>query len=206
MSPPLPRTPLPSGLSKNPAHYLLKTPDTTSDTDLAHFASADFDVETRPHELLFRRHWTFPPAWVLSASLLGAASFGSAFLLTQPWRAAAVVLGLVLTYLSLAMWRNRTTLLIGCGVLSIRHRPFFWPGRHLYSCEVAGFFCREIRFLGKGSLQLCAKLTNGRTVTLISGLQHIEHVHRMIDLMREFLDVKNQFRRRAGYGVVRSQR
>jgi hypothetical protein len=83
-----------------------------------------------------------------------------------------VAVGLILPYVAIAFWVNRTFVEIAGAEITVTHRPLPWPGnRRVPVMEVRQLFCVErARQKGSPTYAVMARLASGREVTLITGL------------------------------------
>lgn len=133
---------------------------------------------------LVRRWWhpaylvfvLFLAVWFGALSLfLGAALRGGVPWFVALFPALHVVVGLLLAYVTLCGFVNRTTIAVERGELSVRHHPLPWPGagRHDTS-DLAQLFVRERSRgrseEGRSQYLLCALTRGGATKVLVGGL------------------------------------
>ena len=83
-----------------------------------------------------------------------------------------VAIGLILPYVAVAFWLNRTLVDVGNGEISVTHVPLPFPGnRRLQVTDLRQLFCVErVRRKGNVTYDVMARLASDREVTVISGL------------------------------------
>ncbi len=105
---------------------------------------------------------------------------------------AHVAVGLVITYVTLALHLNRTTVRVHGGQLTVRHGPIPWGGnRTLQTDDIEQLYCApstdgfRVRAasaqhaqpgaMGAGHYDLCALLRDGTKVRLLRALTDLDH-------------------------------
>jgi hypothetical protein len=83
-----------------------------------------------------------------------------------------VAVGLIMPYVAIAFWTNRTTVAVTAGEITVAHEPVPFPGnRRISIADLRQLFC-VMRHGRRGSptYAVMARLSSGRELVLISGL------------------------------------
>jgi hypothetical protein len=155
----------------------------------------------------FRIGWKWPrlialPLAVFSVAWDGFLLFWYSQMLGRndvPWIAIVfpighVAVGLVLPYVALAFWMNRTVVSVTGGDIRVAHRPVPFPGnRRIQATDLRQLFCVTRR--GRrdtASYALMARLASGREVTLISGLSNDREARFLEERIEQRLGLGNE--------------
>lgn len=160
------------------------------------------------HELTIVRRW-FAPVFFF---LLFFCLFWDGFLLV--WYRAAfaegaplimkvfpighVLVGVGLTWYTVAGFVNRTTIVVSSGGLVVRHRPLPWPGnRSLLAMDLEQIYCtagvtRNRRDGAHTTYRVNARLTNGRQVVLLRGLPEAEQALYIEQKLESHLSIEDR--------------
>jgi hypothetical protein len=121
-----------------------------------------------------------------------------------PWIMAVfpslhLAVGVGLTYLTLALYLNRTRLEVANGRLSVSSGPLPWPGnRDLDLSEIEQLYCRESasRSNDNGSVSysysVSAVLKGGREVKLLSSLPNREQALFIEQIVEQYLGIEDR--------------
>lgn len=151
---------------------------------------AGITVEDWSGELRIVRRWFTPMAFALVFFCIAWDAF-LIFWYTMavgngaPWifkvfPVAHVAVGIGLTYLTIALFVNRTVITVQSGQLGIRHGPLPWIGNQtLDATRISQIYCKEHRGNSQnGGSQITYRLhavtTDGRNLKLLSGLSDEE--------------------------------
>jgi len=155
----------------------------------------------------FRIHWKWPKliavplvlfslAWdsFLLFWYYGAARRGDASLVEWLFPLGHVAVGLILPYVAIAFWVNRTFVEVSGAEIAVTHRPLPFPGnRRLQVMDLRQLFCVErARRKESPTYAVMARLASGREVTLISGLTHDREARFIEERIERRLGLGNQ--------------
>lgn len=105
-----------------------------------------------------------------------------------------LAVGVGLTYYTLCGLLNRTVLTVGQGQLDVRHEPLPWRGAR--SLPVSGlqqlFTVEHVGSKGSRTYELCAVYSDGRKVSVLSGLAGSDQALFMEQQVEAFLGIRNQ--------------
>ncbi|CAM2010218.1 hypothetical protein [Acanthopleuribacter pedis] len=147
-------------------------------------------VEHKPNELILRYQWSLNPALPFTAALIALASAVAVFWVSSTLQPVFAMIGLAAAYTAPALRFNRTAALVGCGILSIRHRPFPWFSRFLYACEIERLECNQHPIF-RENIRIQAVLKKGRRVTLMSWLRSPDEGCWICKLISQNMDVSH---------------
>jgi hypothetical protein len=164
-------------------------------------------IEDLSGGLRLTRRWFTPAAILLTAFcvLWNGSFFWSPMALGGggPWFTAVVpvlrvVIGVLLTYATLAMYVNRTVLEVNEGRLTVRNGPLPWFGnRDLDVSEVEQFYSEEVMSRGRqGSVsytyKVCGLLKGGQRVTLLDSLPKRDDALFVEQLVEKYLGIEDR--------------
>ena len=163
--------------------------------------------EIDEHSGAFRIHWKWPKlmavplvffslAWdsFLVFWYYGAAQRDDASLAEWLFPLGHVAVGLVLPYVAVAFWVNRTSVEVSGAEITVTHRPLPFPGnRRLQVMDLRQLFCVErARQKGSPTYAVMARLASGREVTLISGLSSDREARFIEEKIEQRIGLGNQ--------------
>lgn len=157
-------------------------------------ATRTLKVEHKPNELILRYRWSMNPALPISAAVIAVACAITIFLVSSSVQPILAIIGLAAAYTVPAMRFNRTAALVGCGILSIRHRPFPWFSRFLYACEIERLECNQHPIF-RDNIRIQAVLKKGRRVTIMSWLRSPDEGCWICKLISQNIDVSTSMNR-----------
>lgn len=111
---------------------------------------------------------------------------------------AHVVVGIGLTYFTLALFLNRTKIEAERGRLTVRHRPLPWAGNHdLSTDDLDQLYCKEkVRYGKHGSrhetYQLMAVTRGGGQIKLLSGLNEADQAISIEQAIERHLGIEDR--------------
>lgn len=110
---------------------------------------------------------------------------------------AHAAIGVLLTWTTLAMFLNTTTIDVDYERVHVRHLPIFWPGaRHVPAGEIVQIYCdRSIRTTRTGQTETCnvnVKTIDGRKIRLVSGLDELDKALFIEQEIERFLGIADQ--------------
>lgn len=157
-------------------------------------ATRTLKVEHKPNELILRYRWSLNPALPTATALVAVACAAVVFMAAATWQPIFALIGLFAAYATLALRFNSTAAMVGCGILSIRHRPFPWFSRFLYACEIERLECNQHPIF-RHNIRIQAVLKKGRRVTLMSWLRSPDEGCWICKLISQNIDVSHKINR-----------
>ena len=106
-----------------------------------------------------------------------------------------VVGAVALTYYALTGWFNRTTISVGQGRISVRHRPLPWPGnKEIDAADVKQLYAKEgSRPWSSTSVtyELRAVTNSGRNIKIVGGLETQEQAIFIEQKIEKYLRIED---------------
>jgi hypothetical protein len=156
---------------------------------------------------VFRIYWKWPRLVAVPLTIFSFA--WDTFLLFWYWGIAGrsdttlieivfpvghVAVGLILPYVAIAFWTNRTTVSVTGGEVTVAHGPVPFPGnRRIPITDLRQLFCvvRHGR-RGNPTYAVMARLSSGREMMLISGLAHDREARFLEERIEQRLGLGNE--------------
>ena len=170
-------------------------------------------IQDEGHRLLITRRWFTPVAFFLvffciawnsflifwySMVLSGDGPPGFMKVIFIIFPIGHLAVGVGLTYFTIALFVNRTTIEVGQGKLTVRHGPLFWIGnRDLRANGLDQLYCKELVRYGRHghrreTYQLMAATRTQGHVKLLSGLENADQAISIEQAIERHLEIKDE--------------
>jgi hypothetical protein len=114
-----------------------------------------------------------------------------------PFLSLHILAGLYIFYMGLAHLLNQSLLSLSNGILSVQHRPLWWPGQtSLETASIDQLYVVERVHNGKNSrsysYELMARRTDGIATSVVRNLESVEEARFLEQQLESRLDISNR--------------